>query len=97
MGDLYLIRHAQASFGKPDYDELSELGFHQARLLADFFERTGRTFDALYCGEMKRHRDTAAHFKSKTSVVFRVTRLRASCPNSMSLTWLRWSIFSFPC
>ena len=27
MGDLYLIRHAQASFGKPDYDELSELGF----------------------------------------------------------------------
>jgi broad specificity phosphatase PhoE len=60
MGDLYIIRHAQASFGKPDYDELSELGLHQSRLLADFFEQTGRAFDALYCGEMKRHRDTAA-------------------------------------
>ena len=29
MGDLYLIRHAQASFGKPDYDRLSELGFRR--------------------------------------------------------------------
>jgi broad specificity phosphatase PhoE len=68
MGDLYLIRHAQASFGKPDYDELSERGFYQARLLADFFEQTGRTFEALYCGEMKRHRDTAAALSQKPAL-----------------------------
>jgi broad specificity phosphatase PhoE len=68
MGDLYLIRHAQASFGKPDYDELSDLGLTQARLLADFFERTGRSFDALYCGEMKRHRDTAAALSQKPAL-----------------------------
>ena len=69
MGDLYLIRHAQASFGKPDYDRLSELGFRQARLLADFFEQTGRTFDALYCGEMKRHQDTAAALSQKPGLL----------------------------
>jgi broad specificity phosphatase PhoE len=68
MGDLYLIRHAQASFGKPDYDELSELGFRQARLLADFFEQTGRSFETLYCGEMKRHRDTARALSQKPAL-----------------------------
>jgi broad specificity phosphatase PhoE len=65
MGDLYLIRHAQASFGKPDYDELSEMGLTQSRLLAEYFEQTGRSFAALYCGEMKRHRDTAAALSQK--------------------------------
>jgi broad specificity phosphatase PhoE len=59
VGDLYVIRHAQASFGEPDYDRLSELGFRQAGLLAAFAEQAGITFQALYSGEMKRHVDTA--------------------------------------
>jgi broad specificity phosphatase PhoE len=59
MGDLYVVRHAQASFGKPDYDQLSDLGFRQAGLLAEFAEQTGLQFAALYSGEMKRHIDTA--------------------------------------
>jgi broad specificity phosphatase PhoE len=59
MGDLYVVRHAQASFGKPDYDQLSELGFRQGDLLAAFMEQTGLRFEAVYSGEMKRHVDTA--------------------------------------
>lgn len=59
MGDLYVVRHAQASFGKPDYDQLSELGFRQAGLLGQFLEQTGLQFEALFSGEMKRHLDTA--------------------------------------
>ena len=30
---IYLVRHGQASFGKRDYDALSELGHEQSRLL----------------------------------------------------------------
>jgi broad specificity phosphatase PhoE len=59
MGELYVVRHAQASFGKPEYDQLSELGFRQAGLLGQFLEQTGLQFEALYAGEMKRHLDTA--------------------------------------
>jgi broad specificity phosphatase PhoE len=40
LGDLYVIRHAQASFGQADYDRLSELGFRQARLLEVFLNRS---------------------------------------------------------
>ena len=33
MSLVYLVRHAQASFGARDYDRLSELGRQQARWL----------------------------------------------------------------
>ena len=29
MGNLYLVRHGQASFGADDYDQLSDLGIRQ--------------------------------------------------------------------
>jgi broad specificity phosphatase PhoE len=59
MSTLYFIRHGQASFGKEDYDELSETGHRQARILAHFFEVTGRRFDAIYTGTLSRHLRTA--------------------------------------
>ena len=31
MPVIYLIRHGQASFGKEDYDQLSEPGWEQSR------------------------------------------------------------------
>ena len=64
MGDLYVIRHAQASFGRDDYDQLSELGFRQARLLEAFFNRIGTRFEALYCGSLKRQVATAEPLRS---------------------------------
>jgi len=60
MSELFLVRHAQASFGTGDYDRLSELGHRQARWLGEYFRFRGLTFDRVICGEMRRHRETAA-------------------------------------
>jgi len=59
MSELFLVRHAQASFGTDDYDRLSELGHRQARWLGEYFRFRGFTFDRVICGEMRRHRETA--------------------------------------
>jgi broad specificity phosphatase PhoE len=64
LGDLYVIRHAQASFGQADYDRLSELGVRQARLLEAFFNRIGIRFQAIYSGSLRRQRDTAEPLRS---------------------------------
>ena len=54
MAELYLIRHAQASFGTADYDRLSPLGCRQAEALGEFLARCGVRFDAVYSGELER-------------------------------------------
>ena len=64
MGELFVIRHAQASFGQADYDRLSELGFRQACLLEAFFSRIGTRFQAIYSGSLKRQVDTAEPLRS---------------------------------
>tara|TARA_B100000073_G_scaffold307472_1_gene277830 strand:- start:5451 stop:6098 length:648 start_codon:yes stop_codon:yes gene_type:complete len=58
MGSLILIRHGQASFGKKNYDKLSELGHLQARLLGKFFKEEGFTFDKFFSGNMSRQLET---------------------------------------
>lgn len=58
MAQLYLIRHAQASFGSDDYDRLSELGHQQAELLGEYCAQRNISFDAVICGEMLRHKQT---------------------------------------
>ena len=37
MTSIYLVRHGQASFGKKDYDNLSEIGEKQSFLLGEHF------------------------------------------------------------
>jgi len=59
MGAIYLVRHAQASFGTEDYDRLSQTGFAQARLLGAYFALRGIRFDAVYLGTLRRHAETA--------------------------------------
>ncbi len=59
MARIYLIRHAQASFGSQDYDRLSDLGRRQARCLGDYFVQCDIQFDAIYSGTLRRQRDTA--------------------------------------
>jgi broad specificity phosphatase PhoE len=56
---LYVIRHGQASFGKGDYDRLSDLGKEQARILGSYLNGQAISFDAAYCGAMQRQQDTA--------------------------------------
>jgi broad specificity phosphatase PhoE len=59
MSVIYMIRHAQASFGKADYDQLSDLGMRQAKILAGRLNQAGVNFDTIYRGLLLRHEQTA--------------------------------------
>jgi broad specificity phosphatase PhoE len=59
MSELYLIRHGQASFGKDNYDVLSENGTRQSKILGAYLARLGLRFDAIYSGTLDRQRKTA--------------------------------------
>lgn len=59
MSILFMIRHGQASFGKANYDELSDLGRYQSRVLGERFFASGIRFDAVYSGTLARQKDTA--------------------------------------
>jgi broad specificity phosphatase PhoE len=60
MGNLYLVRHGQASFGAADYDKLSELGHRQSVRLGEYFAGKGIQFEAVITGTLKRHAQTWA-------------------------------------
>lgn len=60
MGNLYLVRHGQASFGEDDYDKLSALGHQQSRRLGEYFAARGIAFDAVVTGTLRRHTETFA-------------------------------------
>jgi broad specificity phosphatase PhoE len=59
MSLVYLVRHAQASFGAPNYDQLSELGRQQARWLGGYFAARGLRFTRVMAGTLARQQDTA--------------------------------------
>lgn len=61
MAVIYLIRHGQASFNHENYDQLSDLGMEQAKLLGDSLARQNVAPDAIYQGAMQRHHQTAHH------------------------------------
>ncbi len=72
MAEFLFARHAQASFGAPDYDQLSELGVRQARLLGDWLaSHPEHDFDATACGTLVRHRDTLAAIRAAFAAVGR--------------------------
>lgn len=58
MPDLYLVRHAQASFFSASYDELSPLGLGQAAALGAYWAKQRLEFEAVYVGPRRRHRQT---------------------------------------
>jgi broad specificity phosphatase PhoE len=53
-----LVRHAQASFGAADYDNLSDLGHRQSEELGSALKRQGVAPDAVFIGAQRRHRQT---------------------------------------
>lgn len=59
MGKVYLVRHGQASFGADNYDKLSDVGHQQALWLGEYFRERNQAFDAVWCGDMVRHQETA--------------------------------------
>lgn len=59
MTAIYLIRHGQASFGKANYDCLSELGEQQATHIGHHLKTRVKSFDKVVRGTMQRHQQTA--------------------------------------
>jgi broad specificity phosphatase PhoE len=60
MSKIFLIRHGQASLGKANYDQLSDLGVRQAELLGSYFDKLQLTPDLVVQGSMQRHAQTAS-------------------------------------
>lgn len=60
MSVLLLVRHGQASFGKRNYDELSELGHEQSRVLGRALAERGVIPDVVLHGDLRRHEQTVA-------------------------------------
>jgi len=58
MSRLLLIRHAQASYGADDYDQLSPKGYDQASILGTAMVDRGLEIDAVYVGPLKRQLQT---------------------------------------
>jgi broad specificity phosphatase PhoE len=59
VGNLYLIRHGQASFGADDYDVLSPLGVRQSQALGEHLAQLGVQLDRCVAGNLRRQQDTA--------------------------------------
>ncbi|PCH95947.1 MAG: phosphoglycerate kinase [Gammaproteobacteria bacterium] len=61
MAAIYLIRHGQASFGKADYDQLSDIGSKQAEMLGEYWQPISSS-GKIYSGDLLRHGQTLEHF-----------------------------------
>lgn len=58
MSRLLYFRHAQASYGKADYDQLSPIGYEQSEILGESLATRKVQFDHIYVGPLKRHYQT---------------------------------------
>ncbi|WP_406828522.1 histidine phosphatase family protein [Microbulbifer sp. ARAS458-1] len=59
MSEIFVVRHGQASFGSDNYDQLSELGWQQARWLGEHWAQEELQFDHIVSGDLQRQRETA--------------------------------------
>lgn len=60
MPTILLIRHAQASFGAPNYDVLSERGHEQVAALVSGLKRRSIWAERVICGSLRRQQETAS-------------------------------------
>jgi broad specificity phosphatase PhoE len=60
VGVILLVRHGQASWGAADYDNLSDAGHEQGRMLGAALAARGLRPTHLVSGSMRRHGQTAA-------------------------------------
>ena len=59
MSKLIIFRHAQASFGSQNYDQLSNLGKQQSEWLGQHLNQFDQLPTRFITGSLKRHRQTA--------------------------------------
>ncbi|MFY0619763.1 histidine phosphatase family protein [Shimia sp.] len=67
MPHISLVRHGQANTQARDetsYDKLSPLGHQQAVWLGEHMRESGQTFQRVYSGSLRRHRETAQSMRA---------------------------------
>ena len=57
--ELWLVRHGQAAFDAENYDQLTSLGWQQARWLGEHLYALGTAFDRIAAGRLRRQQETA--------------------------------------
>lgn len=57
--ELWLVRHGQAAFDSDHYDQLTDLGWRQARWVGAHLAESGVTFDRVAAGTLRRQQETA--------------------------------------
>lgn len=58
MTKVTYVRHGQASLFSENYDQLSDLGYRQARAIGEYFLEHNFVFDKIYLGPLQRHQQT---------------------------------------
>ncbi|MCU0754511.1 MAG: histidine phosphatase family protein [Xanthomonadales bacterium] len=58
MATLWLLRHGQANFSGDSYDQLSPLGFAQARRFGEWLHAHETPVHRSFRGQLRRHRET---------------------------------------
>lgn len=61
MTVIYLVRHGQASFSADNYDQLSDKGIQQAKLVGQYLQKKISRPNRIITGDMLRHQQTATH------------------------------------
>lgn len=57
--ELWLVRHGQAAFASENYDQLTDLGWQQARWLGAHLDEMEVRFDRIAAGTLRRQQETA--------------------------------------
>lgn len=63
-----VIRHAQASYGAADYDNLSDMGHRQAQILGAYLRARNWSPDRVIIGAQRRHAQTLSGMGFKASI-----------------------------
>ncbi len=58
MSKLYFFRHAQASYGAANYDQLSPKGEEQSAILGEYLVEKNYQFDKIFVGPLERQKQT---------------------------------------
>ena len=60
MSRIFVVRHGEASWHSEDYDQLTEKGHQQPRVVGAELAARGLTPEVIVSGTLRRHRETAA-------------------------------------
>ena len=84
--ELWLVRHGQAAFASDNYDQLTDLGWQQARWLGGHLAALGLNFGRTASGTLRRQQETAQAISesldTEPEVIPGIRRIRRRCSDA---------------